>query len=808
MDIFETTGDIKTCVLLFHQESRQRCDTINMTVPHVAGASRRINRSGGARPPDQWRRMQSRCIIIVIFVVGLTATRYYTRRNPWPVTFPNGKRIFGPASDGPSSATMLMFSPNEQRSFLESNGWACQASFASRRSTNKNLLLERFDILPSAYGVELWKYCLLYLNPGMYWDSSMAFPLQLVDDIFSGTENSNLAIGFDKLDSMQSETRVLHQRLHHTLLKIQEPRSKVALGMMRFLLESDSLSPTSLHETLALFVTNDMNKKRGSWKFFAADCQDAVLPIKVDSSPKPELVVQIQRKQPQQQESTNYAFGEPCSAENGEPCCQVWSPDPANDVPALALAHSRLVATSSNGQRIVPSGNDRLPFLFQDMKDDSKLQDSDLGMPVSHLPYIAVVRETKTNAPPATTHETPNFFDLLLRNSCLPPDKECYKCLKLGYKEDDEGGDCNVCAEKCPCYCKALCSIRPPPKRLAAVWDVTMPQYRQDPSRLIPRVIHQTWFEPVTKEAYPNMSRLIESFRQSGWEYEFYDDDKAAQFLSAHFPAAVREAYDALIPGAFKADLFRYCVLLIRGGVYADMDILLESNLEQAVDGSIGFMTAQDSPGETIGHRSCLWNGLMASAPGHVFLAQTIQNVVNNVRNRFTSVDYDDMLCPNPVLSVSHTVDTLYTCGPCILGASLNDVLKRHRQTGFRFGDIDLYETERKRHATANEPIAVSVDPSDPRLLIPGRSLLLRQNKADMGSHRFTHATANLIVAATDMPEYDDRPKSLEHYSKSHVKFGVYGLTKLYTNNHRANEEIRISVKANDDNISTASVRA
>jgi hypothetical protein len=305
----------------------------------------------------------------------------------------------------------------------------------------------------------------------------------------------------------------------------------------------------------------------------------------------------------------------------------------------------------------------------------------------------------------------------------------------------------------------------------------------------------------VTKEDYPNMSRLIESFRQSGWEYEFYDDDKAAQFLSAHFPPAVREAYDAIIPGAFKADLFRYCVLLIRGGVYADMDILLESNLEQAVDGTIGFMTAQDSPGETIGHRSCLWNGLMAAAPGHVFLAQTIQNVVNNVRNRFTSVDYDDMLCPNPVLSVSHTVDTLYTCGPCILGASLNDVLKRHRQTGFRYGDIDLFETERRRHAAANDNgskrIPVSIDQSDPRLLIPGRSLLLRQNKHDMGSHRFTNDAANLVVAATDMPEYDDRPKSLEHYSKSHVKFGVYGLTKLYTNNNRANEEIRIRVKSN-----------
>jgi hypothetical protein len=80
--------------------------------------------------------------------------------------------------------------------------------------------------------------------------------------------------------------------------------------------------------------------------------------------------------------------------------------------------------------------------------------------------------------------------------------------------------------------------------------------------------------------------------------------------------------------------------------------------------------------------------------------------------------------------------------------------------------------------------------------LIPGRSLLLRQDKTDMGAHRFTNAAANLIVASTDMPEYDDRPKSIEHYSKSHVKFGVYGLTKLYRDTRRANEEIRIVVKS------------
>jgi mannosyltransferase OCH1-like enzyme len=46
--------------------------------------------------------------------------------------------------------------------------------------------------------------------------------------------------------------------------------------------------------------------------------------------------------------------------------------------------------------------------------------------------------------------------------------------------------------------------------------------------------------------------------------------------------------------GAFKADLFRYCVLLIDGGVYADIDILLTSNLDKAIDDDVGFMLPID----------------------------------------------------------------------------------------------------------------------------------------------------------------------------------------------------------------------
>ena len=56
-----------------------------------------------------------------------------------------------------------------------------------------------------------------------------------------------------------------------------------------------------------------------------------------------------------------------------------------------------------------------------------------------------------------------------------------------------------------------------------------------------------------------------------------------------------------------------------------------------------------------------------------------------------------------------------------------------------------------------------------------------------MGAHRFVLFENNLVVAVTGMSDYDDRDK--QHYSKTHVRFGIYGLDKLDPENKKANED-------------------
>jgi hypothetical protein len=158
--------------------------------------------------------------------------------------------------------------------------------------------------------------------------------------------------------------------------------------------------------------------------------------------------------------------------------------------------------------------------------------------------------------------------------------------------------------------------------------------------------------------------------------------------------------------------------------------------------------------------------------------------VVNSIQNRYTAVDFDDMLCPRsehhrlPDLDLSHSFDLLYLTGPCIVGAAVNDVLGRHMQTHIPIGELNI------RNAT-------SISQSD---FIPGRTIILGQNKDDMGAHRFNDLERNILVAATDMPDYDDR-KGVKHYSDSKKAKTLFGLEGIYQDLSPANELIRLVIE-------------
>lgn len=110
----------------------------------------------------------------------------------------------------------------------------------------------------------------------------------------------------------------------------------------------------------------------------------------------------------------------------------------------------------------------------------------------------------------------------------------------------------------------------------------------------------------------------------------------------------------------------------------------------------------------------------------------------------------------------------------------MNRFLGRHPQTSFKSNSTDL--------------ILDNINNKDK---IPGRVVILDAKKKDMGCQRFTHVEKNLIIAATDMPDYDDRDavrghnSADNHYSKLRVSGQIYGTSKLYKDQKVAGEAIK-----------------
>ena len=158
----------------------------------------------------------------------------------------------------------------------------------------------------------------------------------------------------------------------------------------------------------------------------------------------------------------------------------------------------------------------------------------------------------------------------------------------------------------------------------------------------IPNVIFQTNESKIIPK---NMYKAIKSLQDHAPEcsYIYYDGEDCRKYIQNYYPEAL-ESYDKLIPGAFKADLFRYIRLYLEGGIYFDSSFIpsnssikLMSNIIKETD---EFVSVYDRPKESI------YNAFMASVPGHPILKKAIDMCIYNIRNEFYGENFLDITGP------------------------------------------------------------------------------------------------------------------------------------------------------------------
>jgi mannosyltransferase OCH1-like enzyme len=169
---------------------------------------------------------------------------------------------------------------------------------------------------------------------------------------------------------------------------------------------------------------------------------------------------------------------------------------------------------------------------------------------------------------------------------------------------------------------------------------------------IIPLKIYQTWY---TKELPLKMKENVESLKQNNPRFEHYlfDDNDCREFIKDNFDNAILKAFDNLVPGAYKADLWRLCVLYVNGGIYMDIKLKCINGFKLIeLTESEHYVKDRHLP-------LTIYNALMVCQKNNPFLWKAICKIVFNVQNKF------------------YGEDPLHPTGPLMLGKIiLNNRLK------------------------------------------------------------------------------------------------------------------------------------
>jgi mannosyltransferase OCH1-like enzyme len=143
----------------------------------------------------------------------------------------------------------------------------------------------------------------------------------------------------------------------------------------------------------------------------------------------------------------------------------------------------------------------------------------------------------------------------------------------------------------------------------------------------IPANIFQTWH---TKMLPPNMFKAIMTIKQlnPGFKYYLFDDNDCREFIKTNFDSKILYAYDHLIPGAYKADLWRYCILYKYGGIYLDIKYIPCNNFK-----FINFLKKEHWVLDV--NKVGIYNAFMVCKPGNDILMKAMNQIIDNVNNKF-----------------------------------------------------------------------------------------------------------------------------------------------------------------------------
>ena len=160
---------------------------------------------------------------------------------------------------------------------------------------------------------------------------------------------------------------------------------------------------------------------------------------------------------------------------------------------------------------------------------------------------------------------------------------------------------------------------------------------------IIPLNIFQTW---DNKHNLPKRMKIAMNRTKKlnpEFSHQVFTDSECLKFIQDNFDASVAAAYRRLIPAAFRADLWRYCILYIKGGIYMDVKYIPNNNFS--------FMELTEAEHFVLDkNKRGIYNAFMVALPKNPALLDAIHKIVENVQKRNYGRNFLDVTGPQMLI--------------------------------------------------------------------------------------------------------------------------------------------------------------
>jgi len=179
-------------------------------------------------------------------------------------------------------------------------------------------------------------------------------------------------------------------------------------------------------------------------------------------------------------------------------------------------------------------------------------------------------------------------------------------------------------------------------KTIYGIWDYKTLKDKYSSGKGIPKIMIRTYRSPI-KDLINPLYLLIKKTEKDNPSYQqvYFDDQDCLSFIEENFPQYLPE-YNVLIPGAYKADLFRVLFLYKYGGIYNDIAHEYLASVDEIIGNDRMVLT-----NETWFGKWGIYNAFMACQPGEELIKVYIELIIERIRSRFYGCDFLDITGPH-----------------------------------------------------------------------------------------------------------------------------------------------------------------